>query len=645
MLSTVHVEKTSVPAPDAASEGERRPAPTRALGHTLAGAAVWVAAGLYMGATLTRGWIPHDDGALAQSAERMLRGELPHRDFVELYTGGLTLLHALAFRVLGTSLLSMRLVLFAFFLAWVPAVYYVASRLARPAGAALITLVAVAWSVPIYPAPMPSWYNLFFATFGLAALLRHVEDGRRRWLFVAGLCGAASFLVKVSGLFFIAGALLFLVFREQALVAAARGGSPPRAGWYRTLVGVLLAFFVALLWALVRHRARSAELFHFVLPGAAIAAAALWRTWTAPPRDGDRQRLVALLRLVVPFLGGVALPLILWAVWYAAEHALGPLVRGVFELPRQRLEHARQPMLPVLTTVSVLPLAWMIVAAPRLAGRDRWVILVGTACAAAAALVASTRYLGPYQVVMASARTILPVVAIAGAVSLAWHRARRAETPGGRLFEQRMAAVLCVAATCALVQYPFAAPVYFCYVAPLVLFAACAVVAASRPLPPGFAAVGLAFYLAFATLILQPSAIYSWWNRYRPVAMTDRLDGPRGGGLHVTALHGAENRELVRLVSARARPGSYIFAAPDCPQVYFMTGTRNPTRALFDFFEVPDGYDIGVLRMIDSLRIPLVVLNDSAKFSRKIEGPLADSLARRFPHAAPAGRFLVRWRD
>src|SRR4051812_31709263 len=43
---------------------------------------------------LTRGWIPHDDGALAQSAERVLQGQLPHRDFDELYTGGLTFLNA-----------------------------------------------------------------------------------------------------------------------------------------------------------------------------------------------------------------------------------------------------------------------------------------------------------------------------------------------------------------------------------------------------------------------------------------------------------------------------------------------------------------------------------------------------------------------
>src|SRR5438046_6522928 len=77
---------------------------------------------------LERGWVPHDAGSLAQSAERVLHGELPHRDFDEIYTGGLSLLNALAFRVLGPSILTLRLVMFAVFLAWLPALYYVASR-------------------------------------------------------------------------------------------------------------------------------------------------------------------------------------------------------------------------------------------------------------------------------------------------------------------------------------------------------------------------------------------------------------------------------------------------------------------------------------------------------------------------------------
>src|SRR4051812_41736536 len=70
----------------------------------------------YAGFYLKRGWVPHDEGAFAMSAERILHGELPHRDFVEIYTGGLAFLNAGAMRVFGVSLPSIRYPLFIAFL-------------------------------------------------------------------------------------------------------------------------------------------------------------------------------------------------------------------------------------------------------------------------------------------------------------------------------------------------------------------------------------------------------------------------------------------------------------------------------------------------------------------------------------------------
>jgi hypothetical protein len=72
-------------------------------------------------------------------------GELPHRDFDLGYTGGQSYLNAFALWLLGTNLATLRIVLFIFFLAWVPAVY--ASRFVSPLGAGAATLLAVAWSV------------------------------------------------------------------------------------------------------------------------------------------------------------------------------------------------------------------------------------------------------------------------------------------------------------------------------------------------------------------------------------------------------------------------------------------------------------------------------------------------------------------
>src|SRR5512140_3441507 len=47
---------------------------------------VLIAGAAYVWWDLGRGWMPFDDGTLAQSAERVMQGQLPHRDFNDVYT-------------------------------------------------------------------------------------------------------------------------------------------------------------------------------------------------------------------------------------------------------------------------------------------------------------------------------------------------------------------------------------------------------------------------------------------------------------------------------------------------------------------------------------------------------------------------------
>ncbi len=162
-------------------------------------AATTLVAGLYMWSALRRGWVPHDEGALAQSAWRVLHGAVPHRDFGELYTGLLSYLNALAFMVFGPNLFSLRLMLFVWFLVWVVVLLYCVSHFVKPGEAFLITLAAVAWGPPNYPAAIPSWYNLFCATAGVAALLRYLRTRSTKWLMVAGFAGGRILSVQVHG--------------------------------------------------------------------------------------------------------------------------------------------------------------------------------------------------------------------------------------------------------------------------------------------------------------------------------------------------------------------------------------------------------------------------------------------------------------
>lgn len=121
----------------------------------------WRLATLVIGALVTflnidRGWYPHDEGANGQTAERVLHGEVPYRDFDEPYTGLLTYVHALAFKLGGVRLPVLRIPLYIATLLWLAAFFAIAVRFVSPAAAGAITLAALVWSVPNYPASMPS---------------------------------------------------------------------------------------------------------------------------------------------------------------------------------------------------------------------------------------------------------------------------------------------------------------------------------------------------------------------------------------------------------------------------------------------------------------------------------------------------------
>ena len=583
------------------------------------------------------GWIPFDDGALAQSAERLLQGQLPHRDFDEVYTGGLTWLNAGAFRLLGMNLLSLRLVLFAVFLAWVPALYYIASRFVRPVAAAGVVLLAVVWSLPNYSGAMPSWYNLFLATFGVAALFRHLEDGRRRWLVLAGIAGGLSVLVKVVGLYDVAGVLLFLVFHAHALSRAT--AATQRGRGYALFVSAALLVFVAALVILVRHQFHAPELVQFVMPGAFVAALLVRDEWTQPS-GASRARFATLARLLGPFLAGVALPIALFLVPFARAGALGALANGVFILPMRRLDAAYMTAPSVWTMVSLVPLALLAVwwqRAPGGIGRG-WATLIGVVLAFV--VIASGWNDALFSDVWRAMRNLPPVLCIAGVIVLS--RARAADA-GSPLRRAQTMLLLAVTGLCSLVQFPFAAPIYFSYVAPLVALVALALFGYMRPSSGAVPALLVAFFGAFAVLRTNSIPLPSMGLTYQAPIPLSTLALERGG-IEVPRIHAIVYDSLVSLLRARAR-GGYTWASPDTPEIYFLSGLRNPTRSLFDFFEDSTGRNARVLHTLDAHGVTAIVINRAPWFSPEITREMRALLATRYPHAQYVGPYQLRWRE
>jgi hypothetical protein len=596
---------------------------------------VWAISASYMATHLKSGWVPHDEGTLGLSAERVLHGELPHRDFDD-YTGGLTFVHALAFREFGTSSGSMRAVLFAFFLLWVPAVFYVASRFVSVYSAGAVTLLAVAWSVPHYPAPMPSWYNLFFATFGVATLLRYVEIDGRHWLFFAGICGGLSLLAKVTAAYFIAGVLLFFIFREQSIALRNNLQEPARLRSYSAAIIFALAVFLGLLFRLVHKIPEVSGLIYFFLPACALVVLLVFREF-AGISGQNRSRFLTLARMCVPFGAGIVIPLIVFLAPYLITGSVHDLLQGLVATPTRAIRFATfAPQNPFLM-LTIVPVMLPVVLAFEW-GRVGQVVCGCLLALYCGAVVVTSSQSTSYNLGWCSAATLTPWIIIAG-VGILWVSRKHENLNAKR--QQQLFLILSVTALCSLLQFPFAAPIYFLYVAPLVILAATALFSLPSHPPRLALATVIGFYLLFAFHSITPFQLAFWSS---PAVRIEPLTVARASGLRVESSDARLYNELIPLLQRHAA-GKFIYAAPDSPEVYFLSGLESPTRHYFDYAEDARDYAKRTLSALDRLNVNVVAINGKPQFSGPMSPALHEALEERFPYSAELGKFQVRWKE
>ena len=589
-----------------------------------------VIAGIYVGVRVNQSWIAVDDGTLAQSAVRVLQGQLPHSDFSEVYTGGLSFIHAAAFRLFGVNLLSLRICVFLFFLAWVPAVYYIALRFTSPVTAGMVALLAIAWSFPNYEAAMPSWYNLFFATFGAAALLHYLEVPNRRWLILAGVCGGISILIKVIGFYYIAGALLFLAFLEQSDNHNGQQGTQKNSWSYRLFSAAALLGFLGTLTYMLYRRLASGEFYHFLLPSLAVVGMILLGERKAGAGSGDR--FATLARLVTPFICGAVIPILIFMIPYALAGSVEAFFSGVTSSSiAHAINLAQARPAPPQYIIAVLPLVALLAAgmfSKQFQGR---VVGAAVCLLAVVVVVRAMRSATVYSGVWFSVAMLTPVVVMAGVASILMLRSR---IDVSKIQRERLVLLVALAATCTLVQYPFPVPIYLCYSLPLALLAMVAIVTTVRKQRGTYVLASLiGLYLAFAVVSMIPRHIAEYSH---PVARRDLLRVPRGG----LRIEDERFFESLTIFLQQHASNGLLYAGNDCPELYFLAGLKNVTR-----------YDEGapaedVLKALRSTDLKVVVIFDSPYFPSAQTSPQVRSeVARLFPQSAMAGIFQVYWRE
>jgi len=591
---------------------------------------VWTLSALYVWGFIDHGWIPHDDGSLAHMAERVLNGEMPHRDFDEIYTGGLSLLYAAAFKILGLNFISIRIVTYIFFLAFVPAVYGIALRFASPVIAAAVTLLAVVWSVPNYFTGLPSWYNLFFATAGTFAIIRHVETRRSRWLLIAGLCGGFSITIKVAGLYYVAAALLFLMYREQVLSSDGSRLSKPYFSYFSLLKGLGYLSFFGAVTSLLWPRLGLLEAVNLLLPAASFCGVLIW-TERMAGQASFNARLKNLASGIAPFSLGIVAPILLFLIPYILSNSVGDLYRGVFLLSQKRLQYASADFPPFLTIVTAVPYGLLLFFNPSPSRKPIINRILGTIVVLALGLALTSSGNPPVWGFIWHSGRLLSVLAVLAGCSVIVRFLKSDLISSTK--RQILILLVGMTALLSLIQFPFPAPIYYCYMSPLVALALLAIVTVQPDAPKLLHLGFLAFYLLFAVL---------WMNTGYPAHKPQlRIDLARGG-IRVAA----EDREvytaLVKLIRQHADSG-YIYAAPDCPEVYFLTGLRNPTRKIFDFLSSVQEDASDMARLIQTKGIRVIVINRHPGHSPTLDSQVASLLQERFPESADIGKFTVRW--
>ncbi len=194
--------------------------------------------------------------------------------------------------------------------------------------------------------------------------------------------------------------------------------------------------------------------------------------------------------------------------------------------------------------------------------------------------------------------------------------------------------LIALAATCSLVQYPFAAPIYLCYALPLTLLALVAIVSSARRERGTYVLISLAgLYLGFGVVSLVPMQIAELTHK---VSRMDELKLARGG-LQIENAQAFE--EISHFLQAHA-PNGLMYAGNDCPELYFLSGLKNVTR---DDAGAPAEE---VFRALRSTDVKVVVINEAPFFpGARMNAEVRAAVEQQFPHHAPAWIFQVFWRD
>jgi len=179
---------------------------------------VVVLAAAYFSPAANRFLNPDDEGYLLYNFDRFARGDLPHRDFYDIY-GALTyFLGGALFKLFGTKLLAIRIFVVVLMAAMAGLIFLIGCRV-MPRRFALLgsALFVIYWGDPVFPLVLYGNHCAhLLALVGILCVVAYVDGGKKRWILAAGFCAGLGLLFKLPvGVFTLMAFGLFLSFKEQ----------------------------------------------------------------------------------------------------------------------------------------------------------------------------------------------------------------------------------------------------------------------------------------------------------------------------------------------------------------------------------------------------------------------------------------------
>lgn len=525
-----------------------------------------------------RYWYPTDDGFYAHIAQRLLSGEALNRDIQDIHPGYIHFVHALALRVFGPDLVSLRYPMVA--AAFIQAI--VVFVLLRRRGLWLAVAAAFATNalgIVQFMSPNAHWYCLPMA-IGLAWWLIAIPHGRSRLIGAGVILGTLTLFRHLTGVW-VAMAVILLALLERSTDGRGR-----QLVLMRAQIVIMLAAVVGYLyWS------PDTDPGGLILMGIWPIAVLGWMLVNGRTRNRDVAAVVGQL------LAGTFVPTIPFVLYHVLNGSTSVLIHDLVVVAgaESRLDIFGQGWF------TLLPLAALHQA---LTSFDLVLIVNGL-----------------YW-------TILPAISLVNGVLVVGALRRGADA--------RTLALPVIAVFYAMVAMFYAGPLYLSYVVGLGLLGVMWQLPGKAPL---FRSVSTAVAVVLSVIAVIFHAGQTRERTPVQILRGDRVTtfgaledcGLPRCSLMIGASDVVAYGGLVNTIEEETAPGEFILALPNDAELYFLPGRRNPTR----FYNASQGLTTPQLRReveqaLQQRPPRLVIFRPDDKYNTPETAALMDAVRRSY---------------